>query len=163
MSFFKKHMKKLKDGRSSPGSSEDVSGTESPSNGTIPRSNTTGSGNRKSVNFDGISGSTTPDERRRSQEVVQADRVRKSIDKERRKVDEKKRLELARIESAVFMEEGPEEMTKLYRPFSMNQSKRRTHENRILLKQLNFAGMCQTGFLFFIFGAIANTTCRSSR
>jgi len=62
------------------------------------------------------------------------------MDKERKKVEEKKRLQLAKIESANFLEHGPEELTRLYRPFSMNQSKRRTGENRVLFKELNFEG-----------------------
>jgi hypothetical protein len=62
------------------------------------------------------------------------------MDKERAKVEEKKRYELARIESKAFLENGPEEMTKLYRPFSMNQSKQRTHENRLRFPDINWAG-----------------------
>jgi hypothetical protein len=60
------------------------------------------------------------------------------MDKERGKIEEKKRQQLARIESARFMEEGPPELTKLYRPFSMNMSKRWDHDPRLLFKDLNF-------------------------
>ena len=60
------------------------------------------------------------------------------MDKQRVKIEEQKRQQLKRIESAAFMETGPEEMTKLYRPFSMNQSKRWNHEHRILFKELNW-------------------------
>lgn len=60
------------------------------------------------------------------------------MDKERLKVEQKKRQQLARIASENFMREGPEEVTSLYRPFSMNMSKRWNHENRQLFKELDF-------------------------
>lgn len=60
------------------------------------------------------------------------------MDKERLKAEEKKRLTLARIESENFMKHGPPDLTKLYRPYSMNMSKNWNHENRILFKEIDF-------------------------
>jgi aspartyl-tRNA synthetase len=61
------------------------------------------------------------------------------MDKERIKLEQKRRQQLARIESENFLKEGPEDITKLYRPFSMNMSKYRNHEKRTLFKELDFA------------------------
>jgi aspartyl-tRNA synthetase len=84
-------------------------------------------------------GSATPtDDKRRSREVLREDRVRKSMDKERSKAEERKRQAMRRIESEAFMREAPPELTKLYKPYSMNMSKRWNHENRVLFKDLDF-------------------------
>jgi len=141
MSFFKRPFQKIKDAASLHGSSDELSGSEKESrtNGHIPRSSVDGRG--AASNTSHINGTSTPDTRRQSQELLHQDRVRRSMDKERRKVEEKKRLQLRKIESVAYMENGPEELTKLYRPFSMNQSKRRTGEPRLLFKELNFEGM----------------------
>jgi len=85
------------------------------------------------------SGSSTPDNRRRSQEVLREERIRRSMDKERVKAEAKKRAALARIESENFMREGPVDLTKLYKPYSMNMSKSWNHENRVLFKEIDFA------------------------
>lgn len=163
MSFIKKHIKKLK-GDSPPSSSDEQPGKEEgiagfTNNGKPKEENNTGITGigkskpqktnswkiigRKSTDLSrqSMDGSSTPDPKRQSQELSRDNRERRSLDKERNKIEAIKRVQLARIESAAFMETGPEEMTKLYRPFSMNQSKRRTHETRVLFKELNFAGM----------------------
>jgi len=62
------------------------------------------------------------------------------MDKERLKVETKKRESMARIEDERFLQEGPPELTKLYRPYSMNMSKRHTAEDRILFKNINWKG-----------------------
>lgn len=59
------------------------------------------------------------------------------MDKERVKAEHKKRESMARIEDEKFLTEGPPELTKLYRPYSMNMSKRWNHENRVLFKDLD--------------------------
>ena len=60
------------------------------------------------------------------------------MDKQRAKAETRKRETLARIEDEKFLEEGPPDMTRLYKPFSMNMSKNWNHENRILFKNLDF-------------------------
>lgn len=79
------------------------------------------------------------DSRRKSQELLQQEKVRRSMDKERVKAEAKKRATLARIESENFMKEGPPDLTKLYRPYSMNMSKNWNHEHRMLFKEIDFA------------------------
>lgn len=141
MSFLKKPFRKIKEAASHHGSSDEYSANEAHTNGHhIPRSSVDGHGGVKNGDTNGTSGTNTPDERRRSQEIIHQEKVRRSMDREKRKMEEKRRLQLQKIESAQFLENGPEEMTKLYKPLSMNQSKRRTHENRILFRQLNFEG-----------------------
>ena len=66
------------------------------------------------------------------------------MDKERSKVEAKKRQSMRRIESEAFMRDAPPELTKLYKPFSMNMSKRWNHENRVLFKDLDFASKSPT-------------------
>lgn len=149
MSFIKKQIKKLK-GDSPPSSSDELPIKDEHINGnglkngdkTKPEKTMSWKIiGRKSTDLSHQSVDVEADSRRQSQEVLRADKARRSVDKERNKIEAMKRVQLARIESAAFMESGPEEMTKLYRPFSMNQSKRRTHETRVLFKELNFAGM----------------------
>lgn len=89
------------------------------------------------------SGASSPDPRRRSRDLIQEERQRRSMDKERLKVEQKKRHQLARLASDNFMKEGPEEITNLYRPFSMNMSKRWNHEHRQLFKELDFESQSQ--------------------
>jgi len=45
---------------------------------------------------------------------------------------------MARIEDEQFLQHGPPALTKLYKPFSMNMSKRWDQEKRILFKELDF-------------------------
>ncbi|RQM08528.1 hypothetical protein DH86_00000243 [Scytalidium sp. 3C] len=89
----------------------------------------------------GGSGANTPDSRRRSREQIREERVRRSLDKERSKAEAKKRQSLARMEEERFLEEGPENMTRLYKPFSMNMSKHRDNQARVLFKELDFPGL----------------------
>lgn len=64
------------------------------------------------------------------------------MDRERAKAEKKKLESMARIEDERFLKEGPPMLTKLYRPFSMNQSKRWTHEDRLLFKDLDWESGC---------------------
>jgi aspartyl-tRNA synthetase len=82
------------------------------------------------------------DSKRQSREILQAERAKKSMDRERAKVETKKRESMARIEDERFLKEGPPALTKLYRPYSMNQSKRWTHEDRLLFKNLDWESRC---------------------
>ena len=70
-----------------------------------------------------------------------AERKRRSMDKERVKAETRKRESMARIEDEKFLQEGPPDLTKLYRPFSMNMSKRWNHEHRLLFKDLDLQSM----------------------
>jgi hypothetical protein len=83
--------------------------------------------------------STPPDDKRKSREVMREEKDRRSMDKERSKVEARKRQSMRRIESEAFMRDAPPELTKLYKPYSMNMSKRWNHENRVLFKDLDFA------------------------
>jgi hypothetical protein len=138
MSFLKKPFKKLKGFSGSEKdsvSSSTPSKEEGPSNGA-----TNGSAKEKRH-------STMPpeiDSRRQSQEILQQERVRRSMDKERTKAEAKKRATLARIESETFLKEGPPNLTKLYRPYSMNMSKNWNHEHRSLFKEIDFASKLVT-------------------
>jgi aspartyl-tRNA synthetase len=136
MSFLKKPFRKLRDfsNNSASNSSDTLPGKEDASNGSPIRST------EKVPNGSGpASGTSTPDPRRRSRDLIQEERYRRSMDKERIKLEQKRRQQLARIESENFLKEGPEDITKLYRPFSMNMSKYRNHEKRTLFKELDFA------------------------
>jgi hypothetical protein len=159
MSFIKKHLKKLRgetqqseatngngelskgvgvSGSTTNGTSKTAPTTTGNTNGTLSRSVL---GSIKEHIGGGTPQNGTPpvaDSRRTSQDAVRAEKHRRSLDKQRVKIEEQKRQQLKRIESEAFMENGPEEMTKLYRPFSMNQSKHWNHEHRVLFKQLNF-------------------------
>jgi aspartyl-tRNA synthetase len=90
------------------------------------------------------SGTSTPqrsDSRRQSREILDLEKKRRSIDKERAKAETRKRESLARIEDERFLQEGPPALTKLYRPYSMNMSKRWNTDDRILFKNVNWEGM----------------------
>jgi hypothetical protein len=90
------------------------------------------------------SGTSTPersDSRRQSREILELERKRRSIDKGRVKAETKKRESMARIEDERFLKEGPPALTKLYRPYSMNMSKRWNADDRILFKNVNWEEM----------------------
>ena len=89
--------------------------------------------------------STPPDDKRKAQEGLRDDKVRRSVDKERSKIEARKRQSMRRIESEAFMRDAPPELTKLYKPYSMNMSKRWNHESRILFKDLDFSSKYRSG------------------
>ncbi|KAM3066593.1 aspartate--tRNA ligase dps1 [Clarireedia jacksonii] len=132
MSFIKRSLTKLKPrfGESNnSSSSESVPGKD----GTVD-SATNSSGILNAANVNGAQTPERSDSRRQSRE-------RRSMDKERAKEQHKKRQSLARIEDEKFLKEGPEGLTKLYRPYSMIQSKHWRHEQRALFKDINWAEM----------------------
>ena len=143
MSFLAKRLKKLKVLGNNE-SSEDQSTDSLPSKFEGVNSNA-GSGT-DTPPTNGTNGTSTPrlngDSKRQSREVIEAERVRKSLDKERLKTEKKKRQSLAKIEDERFLKEGPPQLTKLYRPYSMNQSKRWTHEDRLLFKNIDWESKC---------------------
>lgn len=90
-----------------------------------------------------INGAQTPERsnsRRVSREILEQNKARRSMDKERAKAENKKKQSLARIEDEKFLKEGPAALTQLYRPYSMIQSKHWRHEERALFKNINWAG-----------------------
>ena len=132
MSFLKKPFDKLKNRHNrnsvvadnNDASKENVNGAESPVRAHNGHTN----------------GAESPNPNKRvSKEVIREEKERRSLDKERVKVEAMKRAQLARIESANFMKTGPEDLTKLYKPYSMNMSRERNWENRLLFKELDFA------------------------
>ncbi|KAG0649017.1 Aspartyl-tRNA synthetase [Hyphodiscus hymeniophilus] len=128
MSFLKKPLRKLTGSIRSDHKPNDLQdkeeGFESPTNGGSATPNGT---------------STPPDDKRKSREVLRDEKVRRSMDKERTKIEARKRQSMRRIESEAYMRDAPPELTKLYKPYSMNMSKRWNHENRILFKELDFS------------------------
>lgn len=141
MSFLKKPFRKLKDishvaSDSHPSKTDTDSTSNKSSNGTGTPNNGQANGNGKNANGSDV------DSRRQSREIINAERERRSMDKQRAKAETRKRETMARIEDEKFLEEGPADMTRLYKPFSMNMSKRWNHENRVLFKNLDFESMC---------------------
>jgi aspartyl-tRNA synthetase len=148
MSFVKKPFKKLRDLNHSsdsnntstdsvPSKTEGIHSdatTGSSSNSTLPYGNVPSGNvaNRHATN------SNSPNSRRRSQEIINEEKKRPSRDKECQKAETKKRDTMTRVEDEKFVHECPPELSKLYRPYSMNMSKKRTHENRILFKDIDF-------------------------
>lgn len=140
MSFLKKSLRKLKEINSNPAENEaddPLTGREAGILGTPKRSMSSKLRFANGVADPNVPSS--PDPNRRSRDLIQEERQRRSMDKERLKAEQKKRQQLNRIASDNFMAEGPQELTALYRPFSMNMSKRWNHENRKLFKELDFA------------------------
>lgn len=118
MSLIRKHLQKIKDfGANKLGATDVQSEDSSPSGADTPKSS-----------FD----------KRRSRELIKADRHLHSVSKERAKAEEVKKQSLARIEDERFLREGPPELTQLYRPYSMNMSKHWSHEKRALFKELDW-------------------------
>lgn len=144
MSFLKKPFKKLKE-IGTPASSNNTSTESVPSktegvdtalqNGYQKEETKTAPSSAKA------NGTTTPDASVRRRTSIE-DKQRRSLDRERQKAETKYRQSLARIESEKFMNEGPPELTKLYRPYSMNMSKRWNHETRVLFKDLDLNSKC---------------------
>ncbi|KAG4429325.1 hypothetical protein IFR05_015193, partial [Cadophora sp. M221] len=137
MSFLKKPFRKLKDishvaSDSHPSKTDTDSTSNKSSNGTGTPNNGQANGNGKTGNGSDV------DSRRQSREIIHAERERRSMDKQRAKAETRKRETMARIEDEKFLEEGPADMTRLYKPFSMNMSKNWNHENRVLFKNLDF-------------------------
>lgn len=143
MSFLTKRLKKLKVLGSNDWS-DDQSIDSMPSKVEGINSNA-GSGT-DTPPTNGTNGTSTPrlngDSKRQSREVIEAERARKSLDKGRLKAEKKKRQSMAKIEDERFLKEGPPQLTKLYRPYSMNQSKRWTHEDRLLFKSIDWESKC---------------------
>ena len=132
MSFLKKPFRKFKELNGSstnnssdsvPSKEEGISGSSTPSTAVNGTSTPNGNGN------------TPPESKRQSLDV---DRKRRSMDKARTKAENKKRQSMARIEDERFLKEGPPALTKLYKPYSMNMSKKWDQEKRQLFKELDF-------------------------
>jgi hypothetical protein len=107
----------------------------SSSNSTPPKGNVINGNvsNRGAANCNSL-----PDSTRQSEEIINEERKRPCRDNEHRKAETKKRETMALIKDGKFIQEGPPELTKLYRPYSMNMSKTWSHENRILFKDIDF-------------------------
>jgi len=152
MSFLKKPFRKLKDLSNNNSTVDKTNNVDSTPSKVQGINSATGSGT-ESPNGK-TNGSSTPitngtsspklngDSKRQSRESIQAERAKKSMDRERAKNEKKKRESMARIEDERFLQEGPPALTKLYRPYSMNQSKRWTHEDRLLFKNLDWESKC---------------------
>lgn len=132
MSFLKKPFRKFKEinGSSHNNSSDSIPGKEEGISGSSTPTNAVGGSSTPIANVD-----TPPGSKRQS---LDSDRKRVSVDKARIKAENKKRQSLARIEDERFLKEGPPQLTKLYKPFSMNMSKKWDQEKRQLFKELDF-------------------------
>lgn len=138
MSFLKKPFKKLKEIGSGP---SNIETSNDPANIKHEGVNGSGSNTPLSGKTNGASTPISPTsngEKRQSREIIAAEKARRSMDRERAKAETKKRESMARIEDERFLQEGPPMLTKLYRPYSMNQSKRWTHEDRVQFKNVDF-------------------------
>jgi ergosteryl-3beta-O-L-aspartate synthase len=152
MSFLKKPFRKLKDiGNSNSAVDKSITEKSIPSkvegiNSSTGSGTDSPNGKPNGASTPVTNGTSTPklngDSKRQSREAILAERARKSMDRERAKVETKKRESMARIEDERFLQEGPPSLTKLYRPYSMNQSKRWTHEDRLLFKNLDWESAC---------------------
>jgi hypothetical protein len=82
---------------------------------------------------------------RQSREILRKEKVR---DLDRKKAEARKKQSMRRKESEAYMRDAPPELTRLYKPYSMNMSKRWNHENRIRFKDLDFESMsCPARYL----------------
>ncbi|KAB8296690.1 hypothetical protein EYC80_002112 [Monilinia laxa] len=147
MSALKKRLSKLipdrinKNSNGNSSSSENVPTVPSKEEGIESPSTPNGASTSATPRNDGAQTPERSNSRRVSREVIEQNRVRKSVDKERVKAENKKKQSLARIEDEKFLKEGPEALTQLYRPYSMIQSKHWRHEERALFKNINWAEM----------------------
>ncbi|KAF7862629.1 hypothetical protein EAF04_007502 [Stromatinia cepivora] len=145
MSALKKRLSKLIPDRigkpnSNNSSSENVPSVPSKEEG-IDASSASNGASPATPRKDGAQTPERSNSRRVSREILEQNRARRSVDKERSKAESKKRQSLARIEDEKFLKEGPEALTQLYRPYSMIQSKHWRHEERALFKDINWAEM----------------------
>ncbi|KAL3423405.1 aspartyl-tRNA synthetase [Phlyctema vagabunda] len=143
MSFIKKNLRKIRDLGGSPSSSSTSLGDEKATTKDAADSPIIQPVNGSGTIAPDTNGAATPnsESRRRSRDIIEMERKRRSVDKERSKAESKQREHLRRIESERFMQEGPEELTRLYKPLSMNQSKKWGHENRVQFREINFAAL----------------------
>lgn len=91
---------------------------------------------------DSANGSHTPDSainnpKYRPHDEIVAERLRRSVDKSRRRSNSRNRQSMTKRRDQVFLEDGPEELTKLYKPLSMNMSKNRKYDERFDFKDLD--------------------------
>src|SRR4051794_26489795 len=119
MSFLKKPFQKLKELNTSSSGAIDSSDVVPDGFLGTPRRSLSGKFLRR---VEESSGPSSPDSRWRSRDLLQEEKYRRSIDKERTKSENKKKQQLSRIAAENFLKEGPEEITKLYKPYSMNMS-----------------------------------------
>jgi hypothetical protein len=85
----------------------------------------------------GSNGSASPptNPKYRPHDEIVTERIRRSEDKLKRRSNSVKSMSKRRDE--IFLEEGPEELTKLYKPLSMNMSRRRNYAERFSFKDLD--------------------------
>lgn len=116
MSFLKKPLEKIKSFK--------------PSNSSSPRSST------EAVATPASSNASADNVHRKDPKEIEVERKRKSEDKQRRKSENAERQQEFRRKDERFLQEGPEELTALYKPLSLNMSKKWTHEDRFDFKNL---------------------------
>lgn len=91
-----------------------------------------------------VSGTTTPTDNEhannpkyRDRQSIDADRHRKEQEKRVKRAESVKRHNDAAKKQEEFIEKGPAELTALFRPLSMNQSKTRKFGQRVDFKDLD--------------------------
>jgi hypothetical protein len=109
--------------------------TGSSSNTTPPNGNVT---NGNVANRHATNENSPVNSRYRSRENMEEEKKRPSMDKEHQEVEMKKRGTMTLVEDEKFIQECPPELSELCRPYSMNMSKKLSHENRILFKDIDF-------------------------
>lgn len=75
------------------------------------------------------------------QATIDAEKHKRDEETKRRKHEAKMEQDEFRKQDEKFLEEGPEELTRLYKPLSLNMSKKRNYELRFKLKDLDIEGM----------------------
>jgi aspartyl-tRNA synthetase len=85
----------------------------------------------------------------RDPEDVAAERRKKGGEQERKKAAVRLQEAAAKRRDEKFLEEGPDESTRLFRPLSMNMSKRREYGERFLFEDLEIAGMFSSKSVIF--------------
>lgn len=71
---------------------------------------------------------------------IEAVKYKKSIERSRSKADKRQKEHLAKKREEDFLKNGPEEVIALYKPLSMNMSKKWTHEERFDFKNFDQEG-----------------------
>lgn len=139
MSFIKKPFEKIKSFGSDRSRSQSRKSTD------LAHMNGNGNGTSSPANGE------SPNATSRNTEEIERARHRRSEDKLRRKSQSKQRPDSVVRKDEKFLETAPEEMIKLYKPFSMNQSKRWDGQERFSLKDVDINSMSPFKVHFYKF------------
>lgn len=151
INIFRKSMQKLR--TSSASKNPKVNGDTE--NGTFDEVKTSTNGTTTPVSIH------TENPKYRPRESIEQDRKRKSMERQRKAVESAKRKSLAAQREESYIRKEPAELTALYKPLSMNQSKRRDYGERFKFKNLSIDGSYQEARKYHLH--ISNGTRRHGR